>query len=281
MSEGGILTDVDLGVIDDFAINEDDFFVILPGDIDFGPEDETEQAVASLDRPVSLELGFALGDWRGPVREFYQKLVEYARYAKEKIGDTYPELQMSVFFDRVDLAHRQRAFNHAVVKVRTNYLAGRSNYYPAGKERFCELHIERLRDGFTVRQVFFVGTGETKRTRAVKNLAEKISANLRGKIVEEVYCFAVGSQSATVANLESSDFLSNIAFYLKQFDERYFLAPKLRSKFVPLPAGDLAERGKKESEKTAVVGAAGEIAHGPEKKPWFKREESMKNAAGW
>jgi hypothetical protein len=126
-----------------------------------------------------------------------------------------------------------------------------------------------------------VGTGETKDTRAVRNLTAKIAANMRGKIVEEVSCFAVSSESVTVANLETSDFLSNITYYLKQFDGRYFLATKLRSKFVPLPAGELTERRKKKSEKIATIGAAREIIHDPDKKPWFKREESMKNAAGW
>jgi hypothetical protein len=275
-----LVTDVDLGVIDDFDLEEDDFFVILPGNIDFGKDTETEEALSTLDKPVSLELGFALGDWRGPVREFYQKLVEYAKLAKEKIGDTYPELQMSVFFNRVDLVHMQRAFNYAVIKVRTNYLAGRSEYYPAGKERFCELHIERLRRGFAVRQVFFVGTGETKDSRAVRNLTAKIASNMRGKAVEEVSCFAVSSEKVEVENLEASDFLANITFYLKQFDGKYFLATKLRSKFMPLPKTELPERKEKKSDVIPVESVV-ETVKSPAHKPWFKREEDMKNAAGW
>ena len=261
----------------EFDLLEDDFFVILPGDIDLGPEDNDPMFADS-----NSDSWYKLGDWRGPIRDFYAKLVEFARHAKTEIGDKYPELQMTVYFNRVDLSCRQKSFNHAILKVRSNHLADRSTSYPVGKECFAELHIERLEDGFNLKQMFYAGVGDNKSSRTVMNLANKIAANVNGKISEEVSCQAISTDTIKVRNIESGGFLTNVLYYLKAFDGRHFRRMKIRTKFAPVAKVKKTERRKKKTEKLVTLSAARDVTSAfPENHlPWFRRDTSRK-VSGW
>lgn len=261
----------------EFELTDDDFFVILPTDIDLGAEiDYLEE-----DAGTALNLD---PDWRADVREFYHNLVEFARHAKSEISEIYPELQMAIYFERVNLDLYPKTFNHAVIKIRSNHLGRRSAYYPSAKQRFAELHIERTDAGYKLYQRYYVGDPDTRESRAVANLAAKLQANCKGKTAEEVSCLAVTTTPFQARNMEASDFLENVRFYLKALDGRYFLATKIREKFAPRAKTRRVERRKKKQTRTLATLAAAREAQSsmPENHlPWFKRQSTTRMASGW